>query len=939
MRRLISFVFFTALAVPFLSYSQTLFTPKTTLLTKSNQRDFVLAADFDNDGDQDVLTFEPAPVPDDCCGGGTYYLVYNDGAGNFTDEARIYTDEVVWENIRTGDLDGDGLEDIIIYRFEDQEVRWLRNNGPQEFTLKSALLTDYTGGSFEIADLTGDGLDDIVYADTEAQLFLLENEGSETFLETGPIATGKLLHIADFDADERPDLFTLTDTQEGVIWHRNNGDDTFTPNTTSIENEIPFSTPSLLVADFSGDGSNELIISYAIAGDDGIVAPKLYQYNESEEFVLQTSLSDPEVFELSPSNIMAEDIDQDGDLDVLAGFQYALAFSRIQSDFDKFAGWYENTGNLQFTPRLLENALLEGVYVDLNNDQRKDALFDVPGGLIWQENLGQATFAAARYLTNNRSLSASFSDEEKSNISFGDLNQDGLPEVIVSEGISNKVQYFANENGVLATTPALLTLNTLKPTDAAVLEASGDQLNDLVVVGGDAVEGLGIYLYPNQGGFLLGEKDTLYARVSDAELIVGDFNGDTYLDIAFSDRDQSVDGEIIMLSNQANQTFAVVETQIVGTIKAAFDMNGDAQTDMVTEDGIYTQTSEGSFELIRALDFTFTDIEDINGDGLFDFLSFSAAEVTLYLANEDGSYQEQTLTFGEDYDFTMIPWVLLDVDNDQDKDLVFIRDTGTNRELAYLLNINSTTAFGEYTVIDSFDDTNFRLFSHDIDQDTDTDLVVLTDTELAWYQSSAYEEEGEIPENSAPTVANPIEDQQAAVNEEFSLTIGEDVFADADEGDTLTLSVALSDSTELPDWLTFDTSSNTLSGTPPKAGVSLTIRVTATDTAMASVSDEFTLTVDTGENPITSLEEDIVREVWVYPVPTSSMLFLESEQPGASLQSYQLTDIQGKVLKQRALSQNGTNSIRIDVSSLVKGIYLLEIQTPEKTYQQRILIE
>nr|WKN38343.1 FG-GAP-like repeat-containing protein [Tunicatimonas sp. TK19036] len=934
MKRHFSIALFFVLSAPVTLYGQSLFEDKTTLLTRAGQRDFLLADDFDNDGDQDLLVLQPSNDPDKA--GGIYYLLYNNEEGDFSEELLVSTDSVNWENIRTGDLNNDGLQDIIYYRFEDEQVVWLRNQGAGDFALQDALLTNYLGGVFEIEDVTGDSLDDIVYMnfDDEPQLLLQENQGNEAFSEPQVVASGELVHIADFDADGLPDLFTLDSEGSTIIWHRNNGDGTYTANTTNVENESPFATPNILVADFAGDATNELIISYPVGGETGTLAPKLYSFDENEEFIFQSSLSDPETFNLSPSNVSVNDIDQDGDLDMLASFKFALAFSRIESDYDEYVGWYENTGNFQFAPRLLDNALLEGSYIDLNSDQQLDIILDASGELIWMENLGQAVFADPGYLTNQSPLVTSFLDEEVTNINFGDINQDGLPELIVSEGISNKIQYFANDSEMLASSPSLLTLTTLKPTDVAIFEASGDEENDVIVVGGDVLEGLDIYRYTTQEDFSWEVKDTLYSGLSDTELMIGDFDGDTRMDIAFSEREQSVDGEIIIL---LNQNFEALNTEIIGTIQAVYDINGDGKTDIITEDGIYSQNQEGEFELIRSLDFSFSHASDINGDSLLDFLLVSEVEVTLYLAGEDESYQEQTLTFEGDYDFTATPWLLIDIDNDQDKDLVFIHDTGANRKLAFLRNTNGTTTFSGYTVIDSFNDTNFRLYSHDIDQDTDTDLVILTDTELAWYKSNAYGEEFP-PENSVPVVANPIEDQQVTVNEEFIFTIADSVFQDADEGDTLTLSVMLTDSTDLPDWLNFDPQTNTLSGTPPKAGLTLDIRITATDSAAASVSDEFTITVTAeGENPVASLENDLTEGVGVYPVPASGELFLESQK--AYLQSYQLLDIQGRMVSTQQLNQQESARIRVDISSLKKGVYLLKIQTREQTYQRRVLIE
>ncbi len=96
--------------------------------------------------------------------------------------------------------------------------------------------------------------------------------------------------------------------------------------------------------------------------------------------------------------------------------------------------------------------------------------------------------------------------------------------------------------------------------------------------------------------------------------------------------------------------------------------------------------------------------------------------------------------------------------------------------------------------------------------------------------------------NNAPTVANAIADQEATVNEAFTFTFPATTFADADTGDTLTYTATLADSTALPSWLTFTPDTRTFMGTPTTAGT-LTVRVTATDGAAASIYDEFDIVV------------------------------------------------------------------------------------------------
>ncbi len=98
--------------------------------------------------------------------------------------------------------------------------------------------------------------------------------------------------------------------------------------------------------------------------------------------------------------------------------------------------------------------------------------------------------------------------------------------------------------------------------------------------------------------------------------------------------------------------------------------------------------------------------------------------------------------------------------------------------------------------------------------------------------------------NDVPTVANAIADQNATEDAAFSFTVPANTFADVDAGDSLAYSATLADGSALPTWLSFNVTTRNFSGTPLNANVgSIDVRVTATDGAIASASDTFTLTV------------------------------------------------------------------------------------------------
>ena len=104
--------------------------------------------------------------------------------------------------------------------------------------------------------------------------------------------------------------------------------------------------------------------------------------------------------------------------------------------------------------------------------------------------------------------------------------------------------------------------------------------------------------------------------------------------------------------------------------------------------------------------------------------------------------------------------------------------------------------------------------------------------------------------NDAPTVADEIEDKTASSGSALSYQFNTNVFADVDVGDSFTYSATLSNGSALPSWLSFNASTRTFSGTPADGDVgSIAVKVTATDTGGATVSDTFNMTVNANVAP------------------------------------------------------------------------------------------
>ena len=98
--------------------------------------------------------------------------------------------------------------------------------------------------------------------------------------------------------------------------------------------------------------------------------------------------------------------------------------------------------------------------------------------------------------------------------------------------------------------------------------------------------------------------------------------------------------------------------------------------------------------------------------------------------------------------------------------------------------------------------------------------------------------------NDAPTVANPIPNQAATVDEAFSFTVPAGTFEDVD-GDSLEHSATQGDDSALPSWLTFDAGTRTFTGTPGDGDTgTLAVKVKAEDGDGETASDEFDIVVN-----------------------------------------------------------------------------------------------
>jgi len=188
--------------------------------------------------------------------------------------------------------------------------------------------------------------------------------------------------------------------------------------------------------------------------------------------------------------------------------------------------------------------------------------------------------------------------------------------------------------------------------------------------------------------------------------------------------------------------------------------------------------------------------------------------------------------------------------------------------------------------------------------------------------------------NFVPYLKNQIPNQTDTVGHLFNYSFPDSTFIDDDGNSTLTYTATLYDNSPLPSWLTFNPGTRTFSGTPTAVG-SLSIKVTATDTANASVSCFFTLNIENSVS-IRKLEGQIINNYKLYqnyPNPFNPSTIIRYSLLNNSNVSIKLYDILGKEITTlvNTFQTRGLYEINLDMNylNMASGIYFCTILAKE----------
>ncbi len=392
------------------------------------------------------------------------------------------------------------------------------------------------------------------------------------------------------------------------------------------------------------------------------------------------------------SEIEIADIDGDGDLDIFAN-------GRLENKLV----WYENLdGQGTFSDERIissqEDSVSNLFAADVDGDNDIDIIYSIGDGMIfWYENedgagnFGFFRIFIAGQLTNIRDVTA------------GDIDNDGDLDIITSFSNGDKIDWYRNQNGN-GTSWFGISID-LNANDSRNLHLTDIDMDGDLDLFSSQYQSDSLIWYPNdeaQDGTNFSQPIVIYTSDSNS--------------LAINSGDLDGDGDIDLLSSWSNSESLVWHENLDGEGTFAIpqiinDIIG-APNDIITDD----LDQDGDIDIVIA--------SSINQDN----------EIAWY-ENLDGNGNFGNPNFVTQVHDTPLDIEVGDINNDGDLEIFSVHLNGS--KVAWFENQDGLGSYGLENIINRHVHLPFSVFSADIDNDGDQDIISasLDDNKLAWFEN------------------------------------------------------------------------------------------------------------------------------------------------------------------------------------------------------------
>ncbi|CAM4815669.1 unnamed protein product [Rotaria magnacalcarata] len=648
----------------------------------------ITIADLNYDGRLDIII----------ANGGTDNLGIFLGYGNGT-----FSDLMIYStgngsnpsSVAIGDFNSDSYADITVANVDTNSFGIFYGYGNGNFTAQTSYSTgDFSQpGSIVVGDFNNDHLQDILVSliqTNELKLFLGYGNGSfhePSSYTTESSVTSVILALGDFNNDTNLDVAGVIQEKFELYVSLGNGNGTIGIPKRYRTGALSFPV-DIVVSDLNNDSILDIVVANYIANNVGL----FYGYGNGT-FMSQQTVST----RLShPSSIVASDFNNDGWIDIAVSHDLSntivIIFGNYQISFQSLVSYLTGSGSHPYFVAV----------TDFNNDTKPDIGIanSIAQNIGLLHGLGNASFSVGEtYSTGSDSIPFAFviADFNKDNqldiafvnyygftfgllLGFGngsfgnmttysagvettrtsiaasDLNNDTRLDIVVTQSSTSNIEiFFGQDYTNFFDLQAYSTGYLSNPTKVVVGDFNNDNHLDLSVTN-LAGNNIGIFLGFGDGTF---ENQITYSSNNGYGpffIGLGDFNNDTWLDIAVL---YQYPNGIGILLGHGNGTFNSTVTLSIGTDSnpdylIISDFNNDDELDIAIMNiggnniGVFLGYGDGTFMALMVIN-TYEDAAlsaivagDFNNDGFKDIgvTILNNSSVGILLGYGNGTFRE-----------------------------------------------------------------------------------------------------------------------------------------------------------------------------------------------------------------------------------------------------------------------------------------------------------
>ncbi|HJP63977.1 MAG TPA: FG-GAP-like repeat-containing protein, partial [Mucilaginibacter sp.] len=376
------------------------------------------------------------------------------------------------------DLDGDGKTDVITVDDVEGDIAVFRNISPTTGAVTTASFAArinlHTAGDPQhivIADLNGDGLSDIIATNQNSnKISVMVNTSTTGNISFAPhadmtigtdvdVSAINFISIADVDADGRPDMILITNSEieKNITIIKGDG--------TELDFQGGTGFTSLSVGDIDNDGLPDIIVT-----EKGLT---IY-HNTTAGGVINFTPIPSIVKSTVPVTASLGDVDNDGKLDIIEGnpvtnsdpSNASISIYRNLST----PGNISLANNVDFACRATDRYIL---FNDMDGDGKGDIILGtgVPIQILRNTTAGgNISMTAPINITTN--LSPQW-------LGIGDINGDGKPDLVATDIVTNAFDVYQNDpqSTIVIQPPVISSFTPKTAIVGATVTVNGSNFN------------------------------------------------------------------------------------------------------------------------------------------------------------------------------------------------------------------------------------------------------------------------------------------------------------------------------------------------------------------------------------------------------------------------------------------------------------------------------